>query len=193
MKASGCKDNNMAGNAWRSRLPKIAVPALGMVLAATAVTASTLPGTSGASTTKTTSATKTKAAPKVKQYLVKSGSGDKVLSAVKLPGAWTVGWTFDCQSPSTKGTFALSTTASGGTPVSVTSQTGLGGGGHKPFNNKAGSYGFAVSTTCGWKVTVGSTPVVPVTASTKSKSVATTTTKPGSSTSVKSSTTTSHP
>ena len=165
----------MTGIRWKSRLPRIVVPAVGLVLVASAVTASALPGAAGASTTKTSSTTTS--TPKVKQYLVKSGSGNKVLTAVKLPGAWTVTWNFDCQSPSTKGTFALTTSDNGGAASNVTSQTGLGGGGHKPFNNKAGKYGFTVATTCGWKVMVGATPAVPVTASSKAKSVTTTTAK----------------
>jgi hypothetical protein len=96
-----------------------------------------------------------------KQYLSESGTGKKVLDAMTYPAATTVSWTFDCQSPSTTGTFALTTTKSGKSPVDLTSQTGLGGGGHKPMAG-AGKYGFGVTTTCGWKVTVGSTPTVPV-------------------------------
>ncbi len=109
--------------------------------------------------------TSTSATPAAaKQYLQESGTGDKLLSAVTLPQAWTVSWTFNCQDASTSGTFSLTTTKNDGKPVSVTNQTGLGGGGHKPFT-VAGKYGFAVTTTCGWKATVSSTPKTPVKAS----------------------------
>jgi hypothetical protein len=96
---------------------------------------------------------------------------------VKLPKAWTVDWNFRCQNPTTSRPFSLATVEHGGPPDNVTTQTGLAGGGNKPFNT-ASSYRFAVTTTCGWKVTVVSTPTNPKTATTvppKSKAVTTTT------------------
>jgi hypothetical protein len=39
----------------------------------------------------------------------------------------------------------------------LTDQTGLGGGGQKPFT-RSGRYGFAINTSCGWDLTVESTP-----------------------------------
>jgi len=126
-------------------------------------------GTSGASST-TTPTTLTPAAAASK-YLNQSGTGDKTLAAISLPSKWTVTWTFNCQNPATTGTFALSLSAHGIPSASVTSQTGLGGGGHRPYT-EAATYTFVVKTTCGWRVTVGGTPTAPV------KAVATTTTAP---------------
>jgi hypothetical protein len=93
-------------------------------------------------------------------YFLRSGTGDQVLPSRVLPSKWTVNWTFDCNSPTKTGTFVLSTTKDGGSAVDVTNQTGLGGSGHKPFT-KSGNYGFAVKTSCGWKVAVGTTPANP--------------------------------
>ena len=86
----------------------------------------------------------------------KSGTTDGTLGPVVLPAAWTVSWSFECPN-SKKGTFVLSATAVGGLPVTVTNQTGLGGGGHKPYTT-SGSYSFAVKTTCAWNVKAGVTP-----------------------------------
>jgi hypothetical protein len=107
-----------------------------------------------------------------KQFLSQSGTGDKVLTSVTLPKAWTTTWNFDCQTPSAAGNFVLTSTKAGGAPVSLTNQTGLGGGGHKP-STSAGKYSFNVETTCGWKVSVASTPAIPTT---PPKSAVTTTT-----------------
>jgi len=119
-----------------------------------------------------------------KQYLDDSGTGDRILPFVQLPKAYTVTWTFNCQDPAKTGTFLLTSTVKGGPAVDVTKQTGLGGGGHKPFY-KAGNYNLAVTTTCGWKAVIANTPVTPVksavtttTLAPKSKSKPTTTTKP---------------
>jgi hypothetical protein len=67
-------------------------------------------------------------------------------------------WRFDCQNlAKQRGTFVLSSTAQGASPVKLTDQTGLGGGGQKPFT-RSGRYGFAINTSCGWDLTVESTP-----------------------------------
>jgi hypothetical protein len=117
-----------------------------------------------------------------KEFVLQSGSGDKLLTAVKLPKAWTVDWNFRCQNPTTSRPFSLAAIDHGGSPDKVTTQTGLAGGGNKPFN-EAGSYRFAVTTTCGWRLTVGSTLTNPKTATTvPSKSNAVTTTTTASST-----------
>ena len=145
---------------------------IGVAVAAVAVLAAACGSSSSTSTTTTTLSP----AAAAKKYLNQSGTGSKSLAAVTLPTKWTVTWTFNCQNPATTGTFALASSAKGVPLAYITSQTGLGGGGHKPYT-KAGSYTLIVKTTCGWNVTVGSTPTVPV------KSVATTTTtKPKKST-----------
>ena len=48
----------------------------------------------------------------------------------------------------------LTATPSGGSTTQVTNQNGLEGGGYHPFTT-AGTYTFAVTTTCSWKVVVG--------------------------------------
>jgi hypothetical protein len=110
-------------------------------------------------------------------FLHRSGTGDMTLTSTMLPSKWTVNWTFDCNSPTKAGTFVLSTTRRGGTSTDVTDQTGLGGSGHKPFT-KSGNYAFAVKTTCGWKVAVGTTPAGP--AKLKAKAATGTSTDPTS-------------
>jgi hypothetical protein len=90
-----------------------------------------------------------------KPLLGKSGTGDEALGSVALPAGWTVSWGFQCPD-SKKGTFVLTETAAGAKAVTVTNQTGLGGNGHKPYTT-SGTYSFAVTTTCGWQVNVGST------------------------------------
>jgi hypothetical protein len=89
-----------------------------------------------------------------KMYFSHTGVGDKKLYAAHLPKAWTVAWTFDCQSPATTDAFVLTSAKVGKKSSNVAFQSGLGGGGYKAFHGK-GSYKFGVTTTCGWKVTVG--------------------------------------
>ncbi len=97
------------------------------------------------------------AAPKI--YLQRSGTGNKELSPVMVPSKWTVVWKFDCQNaPKQRGTFVLSSKQQGHWAVKLTNQTGLGGGGQKPFT-QAGRYGFGINTSCGWDLTVESTPL----------------------------------
>jgi hypothetical protein len=153
----------------RSRLSRIVIPAVGVMLTAIGVGAC---GSSSATHAPTAAATQ-----KPKEFVLQSGSGDRLLTAVKLPKAWTVDWNFRCQNPTSSRPFSLTTTDHDGSPDNVTTQTGLAGGGHKPFTT-AGSYRFAVTTTCGWKVTVGSTPTNPqteTTVPTRSKAATTTT------------------
>jgi hypothetical protein len=52
----------------------------------------------------------------------------------------------------------LSSTEQGRSADKLTDQTGLGGGGQKPFM-QSGRYSFGVNTSCGWTVTVESTPL----------------------------------
>jgi hypothetical protein len=172
MKASGLRYGRTNGIVTsRSRLSKIVMPTVGIMLAAIGVTAC---GISSAAHAPTAAATQ-----KPKEFVIQSGSGDKLLAAVKLPKAWTVNWNFRCQNPTTSRPFSLTTIDHGGAPDNVTNQTGLAGGGNKPFKT-AGNYRFSVTTTCGWKVTVGSTPTNPKTPTTvppASKAVTTTTVK----------------
>jgi hypothetical protein len=169
VKASGLRYSSTNGIvSLRSRLSKIVIPAVGIILTAITV------GACGSSSA--THAPTSAISQKPKEFVIQSGSGDRLLAAVKLPKAWTVDWNFRCQNPTTSRPFSLATIDHGGSPDNVTTQTGLAGGGNKPFNT-AGSYRFAVTTTCGWKVTVGSTPTNPKTATTvPSKAVTTTTT-----------------
>jgi hypothetical protein len=90
-----------------------------------------------------------------KYYLQKAGTGNKVLSSVALPSKWYLLWTFNCGAK--RGTFKLTSTKKGQPLLAVTDQTGLGGGGQRPFT-KSGTYRFAMRTTCSWKVTVASKP-----------------------------------
>jgi len=94
-----------------------------------------------------------------KVYMQRSGTGNKELSPMMVPSKSTVVWRFDCQNaPKQKGTFVLSAKQQGHWAVKLTDQTGLGGGGQKPFT-QAGRYGFAINTSCGWDLTVESTPL----------------------------------
>ena len=103
-------------------------------------------------------ATVSAAAPKI--YLQQSGARSKTLRSVALPSKWYLTWTFDCGAK--KGTFLLTSTRQGSkSSVDVNSakgQTGLGGGGQRPFA-RAGTYKFAVATICSWKVTASSAPL----------------------------------
>ena len=77
-----------------------------------------------------------------------------------LPSKWYLTWKFDCGAK--KGTFVLTSTRQGKSSLDVNGskgQTGLGGGGQQPFT-KAGTYKFAMKTTCTWKVTASSGPLV---------------------------------
>ena len=104
----------------------------------------------------TSSRAATVASPKY--YLQKSGKGNEVLSSVVLPSKWYLIWRFDCGVK--RGTYVLSSTKEGQPSITVANQTGLGGGGQRPFT-KSGAYKFAMKTTCSWKVTVASSlPVV---------------------------------
>jgi len=97
------------------------------------------------------------AAPKI--YMQRSGTGNKEIASIMVPPKSSVVWRFDCQNaPKQRGTFVLSSTEQGRSADKLTDQTGLGGGGQKPFM-QSGRYSFGVNTSCGWTVTVESTPL----------------------------------
>ena len=105
----------------------------------------------GSSSTSPTTTTATGTA-----FLRQTGTGDRSLAPVTLPAKWTVAWRFDCSNRSVAGPFTLTASTRGGAPVTVTTQSGLGGGGYKP-STIPGRTTFAVTTTCGWSIIVGST------------------------------------
>jgi hypothetical protein len=91
-----------------------------------------------------------------KYYLQQSGKGNKVLRSVALPSKWYLTWRFDCGTK--KGDFVLTSTRKGQSSLTVTRQgPGLGGGGQQPYK-KAGTYKFAVKTTCSWTVSASASP-----------------------------------
>jgi len=87
-------------------------------------------------------------------YFSRAGTGNATLPQIALPSTWSLVWRFDCTDPSTRRSFVLTSTRSGGSTTQVTDQTGLEGGGYRPFHT-AGDYTFAVTTTCSWQVLVG--------------------------------------
>ena len=103
-----------------------------------------------------------KASPKpaaAKIYMQRSGTGNREISSLMVPPKSSVVWRFDCQNaPKQKGTFVLSSKEQGQASVKLTDQTGLGGGGQKPFM-QSGRYTFGVNTSCGWDLMVESTPL----------------------------------
>jgi hypothetical protein len=91
-----------------------------------------------------------------KYYLQQSGKGNKVLRSVALPSKWYQTWRFDCGTK--KGDFVLTSTRKGQSSLTVARQgPGLGGGGQQPYK-KAGTYKFAVKTTCSWTVSASASP-----------------------------------
>jgi hypothetical protein len=122
---------------WSSIAPSLVTVLLASVVAA-ACSTSTAP-------TPQVSATR---------YLDRSGVGNLVLPPVALLSKGTVTWRFNCQDPSTRRPFAITATERGGSPVTVTHQTGLGGGGYKSFKT-SGTFTFTIKTSCNWNVTVG--------------------------------------
>jgi hypothetical protein len=101
-------------------------------------------------------------------YFSRAGSGNATLPQIALPSTWSLVWRFDCTDPSSRRPFVLTSTRSGGTTTQVTNQTGLEGGGYRPFHS-AGDYTFAVTTSCHWQLLVGTTGT---------QTIPTTTTKP---------------
>jgi len=101
-------------------------------------------------------------------YFSRTGVGNATLPQIALPSSWSLVWRFDCTNPSSRRPFVLTSTRSGGSTTQVTSQTGLEGGGYRPFHT-SGDYTFAVTTTCHWKLFVGTTGT---------QTIPTTTTKP---------------
>jgi hypothetical protein len=87
-------------------------------------------------------------------YFSRTGTGTATLPQIALPSRWTLLWHFDCTDPASRRRFVLTSTPSSGTTTKVTDQTGLEGGGYRPFAT-AGDYTFAVTTTCSWHVLVG--------------------------------------
>ena len=67
----------------------------------------------------------------------------------------TVSWRFNCQNPSTRRSFVLTSTESGGSAVTLSRQVGLAGGGYRPFRI-SGTYTLSVVTTCDWTIAAGS-------------------------------------
>lgn len=102
---------------------------------------------SGASTTVPTN-------PAGVPYFSRSGSGSTTLPQIALPSTWSLVWRFACTNPTSRRPFVLTSTRSGDATVPVTKQSGLQGGGYRPFH-KAGEYTFAVTTTCSWQIFVG--------------------------------------
>lgn len=99
--------------------------------------------------------------PPATQSLNTSGMGNKVLPPVSVVANATVSWRFNCQNPSTRRSFVVTSTKSGGTAVTISRQVGLAGGGYKPFKT-SGTYTLSVVTTCSWSIaTGGSKPVTP--------------------------------
>jgi hypothetical protein len=97
--------------------------------------------------------------PASKIYMQRSGVGNRETSSTMVPPRSSILWRFDCQNaPKQRGTFVLSSKEQGQMSVRLTDQTGLGGGGQKPFA-RAGRYTFGVNTPCGWSLTVESTPL----------------------------------
>jgi hypothetical protein len=117
-------------------------------------------GASSASALHSSPVTTARAKPAAtKIYMQRSGTGNKELLPMVVPSKSTVAWRFDCQNaPKQRGTFVLSLKQQGHWAVKLTDQTGLGGGGQKPFT-QAGRYGFGINTSCGWNLTVESTPL----------------------------------
>jgi hypothetical protein len=69
-----------------------------------------------------------------KIYMQRSGTGNREISSMMVPPKSSVVWRFDSQNaPKKRGTFVLSSTEQGRSAVELTDQTGLGGGGQKPF------------------------------------------------------------
>jgi hypothetical protein len=117
-------------------------------------------GAAGASALHSSPVATSRAKPAAtKIYMQRSGTGNKEIPAITVPPKSTVAWRFDCQNaPKQRGTFVLSSTEQGHWAVKLTDQTGLGGGGQKPFA-QSGRYSFGVNTSCGWDLTVESTPL----------------------------------
>ncbi len=133
----------------------MAVALLGTVVALGGSASATTTGALRASVSNQSPAQMSPAAA-TKYYLQSSGKGNKVLRSVALPSKWYLTWRFDCGTR--KGDFVLSSTRKGQSSVTVARQgPGLGGGGQLLFK-KAGTYKFAVKTTCSWTVSASATP-----------------------------------
>ena len=83
-----------------------------------------------------------------------SGKSSKTISSVELPKKWTVTWKFDCTNPVSARRFVLTATEAGSSPIAITDQTGIGGGGTKSYN-QTGTFDFTITTTCTWNLLLG--------------------------------------
>ena len=110
------------------------------VLAALAVTFAACSSNSTASTTDSS--------------IHQSGTGSKTISSVDLPKKWSVTWKFNCTNPISARRFVLSASNGGGSPIGITDQTGLGGGGTKVYS-RTGTFDFTITTSCTWNLSVG--------------------------------------
>ena len=90
-------------------------------------------------------------------YLTRSGTGATTTAAVALPAKWTAAWKFDCDQSGGGKSFVLTAIDHGSSRTVITDQTGLGGGGQKPYS-KSGEYRFAIKTACSWNVSAKPTP-----------------------------------
>lgn len=159
MKASSVGFRHGLAMVARPRTSRVVASTMAVVLFATLVAASSSFAATTAASSRASTMTSSSAAivgtTAPKYYLQKAGTGNKVLSSVALPSKWYLLWTFNCGAK--RGTFKLTSTKKGQPLLAVTDQTGLGGGGQRPFT-KSGTYRFAMRTTCSWKVTVASKP-----------------------------------
>ncbi len=101
-------------------------------------------------------------------YRSRTGTGNATLPPVSIPSAWALVWHFSCTNPVSRRSFVLTANRAKGAPVKVADQSGLEGGGYRPFTT-GGVYTFVVTTTCGWQVYVGraGTQTIPTTTSTE--------------------------
>lgn len=166
MKASRCAREMRSAPPTRRLHKRFVVTTAAFAVLAAAAGCSSSPSSSApptsAHTTKASAATpSTSAAPTTtvppKTYLARSGKGDKSFVASGLPAKWMAAWRFDCEHPTRKANFVLEVGAASGSLVRITSQTGLGGGGQRPYTS-GGSYRFSVSTSCNWDVTAEAMP-----------------------------------
>ncbi len=107
----------------------------------------------------------------------RSGTGSATVSKVTLPNKWTVTWHFDCTHPVAPGRFELVATQQGGSPGTVTDQTGLGGGGSKAYAD-GGTFTFSITTPCTWSLVAGPSPPKGATTTTTAALPGTSTTHP---------------
>jgi hypothetical protein len=91
--------------------------------------------------------------PTTDSVVQQSGTGNKTIGSVALPKKWTVTWKFTCANPVSARRFALTATNANGA-IDITDQMGLGGGGTKDYT-QTGIFNFAITTSCGWNLSIG--------------------------------------